>query len=79
MADAGIEAKVETDTLGFEFPDFISAWEVLAGVTTADLPVERQEEAQKAVIDAMYSHCDAPRYFKNLTQFIIGRAIDASG
>lgn len=51
---AGIQARVETETLGFDFPDFASAWEALAGVTTAQLPPERQQEAKDAVMGAMY-------------------------
>jgi SAM-dependent methyltransferase len=38
LADAGLEVRVETETLGFDFDDFASAWRVLAGVTTAQLP-----------------------------------------
>lgn len=74
LADAGIESRLETETLGFDFPDFRSAWQALAGVTTAHLPPDQQEEAQRAVMDVMYPHDDAPRHFRNLTQFIIGRA-----
>ena len=71
---AGIEAHVEAETLGFEFPDFASAWEALAGVTTAGLPPARQREAQQAVKDAMYPEGDGPRNFRNRTQFVVGRA-----
>ena len=74
LADAGVEARVETEMLGFDFPDFASAWDALAGVTSAHLPPEQQKEAQRAVMDAMYPRGDAPRHFGNLTQFIIGRA-----
>ena len=76
LAAAGIEARVEREPLAFEFPDFASAWQTLAGVTTAHLPPERQGEAQQAVKDLMYRSGDRPRYFRNLTQFIIGRAVD---
>ena len=70
----GIKARVETETLGFDFADFSSAWDTLAGVTTAQLPSERQQEAKDAVIAAMYPHGDAPRHFRNETQFIVGNA-----
>ena len=74
LEDAGIEAEVETESLGFDFPNFAAAWEALALVTTAHLPVDQQEEAQRAVKDLMYPHGAAPRHFTNLTQFILGRA-----
>ena len=75
LADAGIEARVETETLGFDFDDFASAWETLAGVTTAHLELERQREAKEAVMAAMYPHGDGPRHFRNVTQFIIGQLV----
>jgi enediyne biosynthesis protein CalE5 len=71
---AGIEARVETQTLGFDFPDFASAWDALAGVTTAQLPEEQRQEAKKAVMAAMYPDGDGPRRFRNGTQFIVGQA-----
>ncbi len=74
LAETGIEAQVETEMLGFDFPDFPSAWEALAGVTTAHLPQEQREAAQRAVMDAMYPHGGGRRQFKNLTQFVVGRA-----
>jgi SAM-dependent methyltransferase len=74
LGAAGIEARVETETLGFDFPDFTSAWDTLAGVTTAQLPRERQHEAKDAVMAAMYPKGDGPRHFRNVTQFIVGRA-----
>jgi hypothetical protein len=49
LADVGITARVETEELGFDFPDFELAWEVLAGVTTAQLAPERRQEAKEAV------------------------------
>lgn len=70
---AGIEARVETETLGFAFLDFGSAWDALAGVTTAQLSEERRQEAKSAVMAAMYPNGDGPRQFRNLTQFIVGR------
>jgi SAM-dependent methyltransferase len=70
---AGMDTRVETQVLAFEFPDFASAWDALAGVTTAQLPEERRQEAKNAVKAAMYPNGDGPRRFRNLTQFILGR------
>lgn len=72
LADAGIAAHVERETLGFDFDDFTAAWDVMAGVTTAHLAPERQEEAKAAVRAAMWPSGDGPRHFRNVTQFIIG-------
>ena len=72
LAAAGIQARVETETLGFEFEDFGAAWDVLAGVTTAQLPPQRRDDARKAVRAAMYPDGDRPRQFRNVTQFIVG-------
>lgn len=73
---AGISARVETETLCFDFLDFTSAWDTLAGVTAAQLSPERQLEAKAAIVAAMYPNGDGPRHFRNLTQFIMGRAGD---
>lgn len=70
---AGIDATVERETLGFDFPDFTSAWDTLAGVTTANLPDDAQQAAKDAVLAAMYPDGDRPRHFRNVTQFIVGR------
>ncbi|MGH7310938.1 MAG: class I SAM-dependent methyltransferase [Candidatus Rokuibacteriota bacterium] len=72
LADVGIEARVERETLGFDFESFSSAWNVLASVTTAHLPPERQHEAKAEVMVTMYPHGDGPRHFRNVTQFILG-------
>jgi hypothetical protein len=48
---------------------------VLAGVTAADLPPERQQQAKAAVMAAMWPEPDKPREFRNLTQFIAGRRV----
>jgi SAM-dependent methyltransferase len=72
LAAAGIRARVESETLGFDFQDFGSAWDVLAGVTAAQLAPERRQEAKQAVSAAMYPDGDGPRHFRNVTQFIIG-------
>ena len=73
LQTAGVEARVETETLGFDFPNFTSAWDALAGVTTAQLPEEQRQEAKNAVKAAMYPNGDGPRRFRNMTQFIVGR------
>ena len=73
LAAAGIEARVERETLSFAFDTFAAAWNALAGVTTAHLPSARQQEAQAAVMATMYPHGDGPRHFRNTTQFILGR------
>jgi hypothetical protein len=38
LAVCGIETRVETEVLGFDFSDLTAAWEVLAGVTAVGLP-----------------------------------------
>jgi SAM-dependent methyltransferase len=73
LAEAGLDVRVETETLGFDFDNFTSAWRVLAGVTTAQLPPQRQQEAQAAVRVAMWLHGDGPRHFRNVAQFIVGQ------
>jgi SAM-dependent methyltransferase len=73
LEEAGIQARVERATLGFDFESFGAAWDTLAGVTTAQLPPERRQEAQAAVLAAMYPNGDAPRHFRNTTLFIVGR------
>jgi len=74
LSQAGIEARVERQQFGFDFDDFESAWDVLAGVTTARLAPEVQEEAKRAVRDVMWKRSDQPLHFRNMTQFIVGRA-----
>lgn len=73
LARVGVEAHVETEALGFEFPDFELAWTVLAGVTTAQLSPERREAAREAVRAAMWTDPTGPRAFRNETLFIAGR------
>jgi SAM-dependent methyltransferase len=75
LADAGVKAHVETETIEFAFDDFASAWDVLAGVTASQLEPERAEAAKAAVRKAMWPHGDGPRRFGNETRFIIGRRI----
>jgi SAM-dependent methyltransferase len=72
LAEVGVDARVETEVLGFDFDDFESAWAVLAGVTTAALMPERREEAKAAVRVAMWPNGDGPRHFRNTTHFIVG-------
>jgi SAM-dependent methyltransferase len=72
LAAAGIDAEVHTEVLGFDFDDFESAWNVLAGVTTAQLPHERREEAKAAVRNVMWPNGDGRRHFRNTTHFIVG-------
>ncbi|HYN69563.1 MAG TPA: hypothetical protein VEX41_05075, partial [Candidatus Eisenbacteria bacterium] len=69
---SGLKAWVETEALGFTFDTFESAWDVLSGVTTASLTSERREEAKAAVRAAMWpAEARGPRYFRNVTQFIV--------
>ncbi len=74
LTEAGIAAEVVTVELGFDFEDFESAWEALAGVTTAQLAPQIQARAKQAVRDAMWDDPEEPRHFRNRTHFIIGRA-----
>jgi SAM-dependent methyltransferase len=73
LATAGLDARVETETLGFDFENFALAWDVLAGVTTAQLPEEKRIDAKAAVQAAMWPEGDGPKHFRNVTQFIIGQ------
>lgn len=73
LAEVGIETRVETEELGFDFEDFELAWEVLAGVTAAQLPPERRQEAKEAVQAVMWPAGHGPRHFRNVTQFLVGR------
>lgn len=56
----------------FAFGDFASAWDTLAGITTARLPSEQREEATAAVRPKMWPQGDGARQFRNVTHFIIG-------
>jgi SAM-dependent methyltransferase len=73
LDDAGIDARVDVEMLGFEFPNFERAWDVLAGVTTAQLSPQRREEARAAVREAMWAQPAMSRHFRNATQFIVGQ------
>lgn len=76
LARVGIDARVETEELGFDFDTFELAWEVLAGVTTAKLAPERRQEAKAAVQAVMWPQGHGPRHFRNVTQFVVGRAVE---
>jgi len=73
LANTGIAAEIHDETLGFDFDDFESAWEVLAGVTTANLGNEASTQAHKFNSKNNVGRPDAPRYFRNTTQTIVGR------
>jgi enediyne biosynthesis protein CalE5 len=73
LADAGLTAHVQTETIEFAFDDFASAWDTLASVTASQLEPERVEAAKTAVRKAMWPSGDGPRRFRNDTHFIIGR------
>jgi len=73
LAEAGITATVETETLSFDFEHCASAWDVMARVTTSQLAPERQQEAKEAVLAVIWPHGDGPRHFRNVAQFIVGQ------
>ena len=72
LAEAGVDARVDSEITEFAFDDFASAWAVLAGVTAARIAPERLEPAKAAVRAEMWPEGDGPRRFRNETQFIIG-------
>ena len=72
LASAGIDARVESELTGFDFPNLPFAWDVMAGVTAASLTPELQREAQQAIQEAMWPDPSQARRFSNLTHFIIG-------
>jgi hypothetical protein len=51
----------------------MQAWDVMAHVTTSQLPPEQQHEAKTATFAAMWPQGDGPRHFRNVTQFIVGQ------
>lgn len=73
LSAAGLDISVTEEVTTFGFPDLGSAWDVLAGVTTANLTSDMRERAIKAVRSEMWPEPDKPREFRNLTRFIIGR------
>jgi SAM-dependent methyltransferase len=70
---AGLEANCEKVTTIFEFANFDAAWDALAGVTTAALEPNVQEDAKAAVRALMWPDGGAPRTFCNATQLISAR------
>jgi SAM-dependent methyltransferase len=72
LAAVGIEARIESEILGFDFPNFALAWKVLAGVTAEHVVGERLEEAHAAVRSSMWPDPDQPRHFRNTTHLIVG-------
>lgn len=70
---AGIDSRIETAVFTFDFDTFDRAWEVLAGVTTAQLSPERRKEARRSVQELMWTDPLGPRTFRNTTQFLVGQ------
>jgi SAM-dependent methyltransferase len=73
LADVGMTAHVETETLGFDYEHFDLAWDVMAATTAADLAPEREQEAREAVKALMWPQGEGLRHFRNVTQFIVGQ------
>lgn len=73
LAEAGVDAHVEKEALDFDFDDFASAWEVLAGVTASHMTSDKEQEARNALMRIMWPNGDGPRHFHNVTQFIVGQ------
>lgn len=71
LSQAGLVPVVESETTIFQFPDFASAWDPLAGVTTTALEPGAVAEAKRAVQAKMWPDPTKPRDFRNETQFII--------
>ena len=76
LKQVGIQAHVEHETVGFDFPDFQSAWDTFAGVTAARMPPERQVEAKASVLREMSWSPSAPCHFRSVVQFIVGRKLE---
>jgi SAM-dependent methyltransferase len=70
---ARLEANCEKVTTTFEFANFEAAWDALAGVTTAALEPNIQEDAKAAVRALMWTDRTGPRTFRNATQLIFAR------
>lgn len=70
---AGLDGRCETVTTTFEFSNFQTAWDALAGVTTAALDPSVQQEAKAAVRELMWADASSPRTFRNATQLILAR------
>lgn len=72
LTSAGITARMDSDIVEFCFDTFAQAWDVLAGVTTANLDAEQRAAAKRAVQEAMWPDPTVGRVFTNRTQFIVG-------
>lgn len=72
LSGNGLEIEVRKEIFEFEFPNLESAWNVLAGVTSANLLPEARLSAIEAVCADMWPDPGKPRVFRNLTQFVIG-------
>lgn len=70
LAAAGLKAESRLVTTHFRFDDFASAWDALAGVTTAALDADTRERAKAAVRSLMWPQGDGPRDFTNRTRII---------
>ena len=75
LANAGLDANVEAETTCFQFSDFDSAWDALAGVTTAALDPIVLDQAKSAVRKRMWTATHETREFRNETQFIMGHKL----
>ena len=71
LTNSGIVARVEIETIKFDFVDLESAWRALAYVTAAGIDEETQEEAKSAILKRMWGDEDGFRVFRNETQFIV--------
>ncbi len=71
LAGAGLETRCEKQFPGFEFEDFDSAWDALAGVTTASLEPHVRRDAKTAVQERMWPDPAAPRAFRNATHYLL--------
>jgi len=71
LTDAGLTSRSEKEFPRFEFDDFESAWEALAGVTTASLDADVRSQAKTAVQDKMWAAPDSPRSFRNATHYLL--------
>jgi len=72
LSHVGLDVSVETANTQFSFPDFESAWDALAGVTTANLDDDTRKEAQAFVHDLMWADSrDGPSVFNNAIQLVV--------
>jgi SAM-dependent methyltransferase len=72
LSDAGVDAGVTTETLGFDVDDFAEAWDIFASVTAAGLSDADLCAAQAACMADLWPTGDGPRHFRNVTLFITG-------